>query len=450
MLCTPIVRAVDAAASAGNQDLGPGETMERTRVRPLMTRVLCWSVVPALLLATFAVQSAQAQSPDDLRDQLQRDLREQLQEAERELTEQFERRMAQLREEFQRRLQQLREFYGRLLEMLDGEAEPQPEPPVEPEPQPQAPPTLGVEIGELTPEVRRMLDLDDVGVLVLRVVEGMPAAGVLRVNDVIVSVNRKPIGTIDQMRAAVQSHNTAEPMEIRLIRSGRELTVKVLFAGGEDDGRSELERELDDAWRDADPDGGEADPAPAPNAGTGWIGFTVAPSASPDEPGLYVTNIVDRGPAWRAGVLVGDRIIAVGGVDLTDNAGLRKALATRGPRRHARHHGHPRRRKAESEHQTRRTAVAAGFPGETDGGATVGDAGPLPGGPLPLWRVALAAAVMMVAAGCGAAPRCPNVRGRHRGCRRRAAGAPDGALPRADRGRPAAADRRHAGCAARP
>jgi Lon-like protease len=72
-------------------------------------------------------------------------------------------------------------------------------------------------------------------VVVASVVKGTPAVGKLHAADVIVAVDGQPIGTPDEVRAAVRRHRPGEDVTFDLVRSGSDRKVTVRAAGAEDD-----------------------------------------------------------------------------------------------------------------------------------------------------------------------------------------------------------------------
>lgn len=76
---------------------------------------------------------------------------------------------------------------------------------------------------------------------------------------------------------------------------------------------------------DADPPGAPP-PAAAPSAGPGWLGVTMDPGG---DLGVRVEHVVRTSPAARAGVRVGDRIVAVDGEAVTAPAQVTRRVGAR-------------------------------------------------------------------------------------------------------------------------
>jgi serine protease Do len=96
-------------------------------------------------------------------------------------------------------------------------------------------PRLGVQLLDATPELREHLGGDaDSGVLVSKVIEGMPAAEAgLRVGDLIVAVDGEPVEHVGDLVHAL-SDREGQEVEIEVVRDHRRATVRVALR--EDDG----------------------------------------------------------------------------------------------------------------------------------------------------------------------------------------------------------------------
>jgi len=97
-------------------------------------------------------------------------------------------------------------------------------------------PKLGVQLVDTTPELRRHLGgSDERGVLVSKVLSGTPAqrAGIA-VGDLIVSVDGKPVGSVEDLRAALEGHE-GKTFRVAVVREGRPLDLEVTFPKPEDE-----------------------------------------------------------------------------------------------------------------------------------------------------------------------------------------------------------------------
>ncbi len=95
---------------------------------------------------------------------------------------------------------------------------------------------MGVGIQDLTPELAQYYGIkDQKGVLVTQVFPGDPAdkAGI-KVRDVIVAVDGKPVVTSRELSSAVAGMAIGKQVPVKLLREGRELTVKVLLTERKD------------------------------------------------------------------------------------------------------------------------------------------------------------------------------------------------------------------------
>ncbi len=98
-------------------------------------------------------------------------------------------------------------------------------------------PTIGVQLGDLTPEAREALNLpaNEVGVVVEGVNPDKPAADAgLQAGDVILSVNQKPVKSANEAKAAVAEAGKAGRKGVLLLvqRQGEQMFVTVPFAAG--------------------------------------------------------------------------------------------------------------------------------------------------------------------------------------------------------------------------
>jgi S1-C subfamily serine protease len=96
-------------------------------------------------------------------------------------------------------------------------------------------PTLGIELTQMTPELRRHLGSDgEAGVLVARVIEGSPAErGGIAVGDLIVSVAGSSIEDAGDISGALEGQG-GRTLEVGVIRDGRPVSLPVRIADTDD------------------------------------------------------------------------------------------------------------------------------------------------------------------------------------------------------------------------
>jgi serine protease Do len=95
---------------------------------------------------------------------------------------------------------------------------------------------MGVGIQDLTAELAQYYGIkDQKGVLVTQVFPGDPAdkAGIMS-KDVIIAVNGKPVGTSRELSSAVAGMPVGKEVPVKILRDGREQTVKVQLAERKD------------------------------------------------------------------------------------------------------------------------------------------------------------------------------------------------------------------------
>lgn len=161
---------------------------------------------------------------------------------------------------------------------------------------------LGVTIQELTPELSQKFGLEkSKGALVSDVAKGSPAdkGGIMR-GDIILEFNGKEVKDVGNLRNMVAQSKVGSDVSIKILRSGKEYTVRLVIA--------ELPREVAEAVPSNLPDDLEA------GALTGLsvmsltkeiarqLGFTK------DEKGVVVVRVDPASPADEAGIKKGDVI----------------------------------------------------------------------------------------------------------------------------------------------
>lgn len=146
---------------------------------------------------------------------------------------------------------------------------------------------IGIRIQDVTPELQQAFDLDNgqQGVLVTDVVKDSPAdkAG-LKAGDLILSVDGRPTPNSGQLRHRIAFTNVGEKVELKLLRDGKPLTLKVkVGVSNTKSGDLHLHRLLD--------------------------GINLAPSA--DGRGVEITEVDPQSNPAAAGLRSGDVILSI-------------------------------------------------------------------------------------------------------------------------------------------
>ncbi len=152
---------------------------------------------------------------------------------------------------------------------------------------------LGVETMPVDPTVAVQLNLaKGTGIVVRRVAEGSPAAGVLQPHDILTKLDDQILVNMPQLTVLVRNRQVGDEVKLTYIRGGKEITAKVKLA----------EREVPKLAWDAPAGGpvmsffGHAQPG----GGAGAFGFT---QALPATPGLAVPGMPAAPGAETADVL---------------------------------------------------------------------------------------------------------------------------------------------------
>jgi len=190
-------------------------------------------------------------------------------------------------------------------------------------------PALGVSITEVTPEDAEVFKLDRIqGVVAQDFQENSPArrAGVQQ-GDVIVAVDSKPIQHVGQFQRIVASYHPGDQVTLGVIRYGARRQVRVQLSEAPPPEQPEQV-----AQRTAAP--------PASDTGASKLGVAVAPLTpeiarqlgyTNNPGGIVVTDVQPYGPAGRAGLGRGTRVLAVDGQAVNDVAAFRQAMARKRP-----------------------------------------------------------------------------------------------------------------------
>ena len=161
---------------------------------------------------------------------------------------------------------------------------------------------LGVTIQEMTPEIAQKFGLEKSrGALVSDVTKGSPAekAGILR-GDIVIEFNRKEVKDVASLRNMVSQSKVGSDVLIKILRSGKEYTVRLVVA--------ELPREVAEVAPDQMPDDSEM----GAFSGLTVMGLTKEIARqlglSKDERGVVVVKVEPATPADEAGIKKGDII----------------------------------------------------------------------------------------------------------------------------------------------
>jgi len=161
---------------------------------------------------------------------------------------------------------------------------------------------LGVTIQELTPELSQKFGIEkSKGALVSDVAKGSPAekAGIIR-GDIILELNGKEVKDVGSLRNMVAQSKVGSEVSIKILRSGKEYTVRLVIA--------ELPREVAEVVPNQIPDDSEL------GALTGLTVMSLTKEIarqlgfSKDEKGVVVVRVEPESPADEAGIKKGDII----------------------------------------------------------------------------------------------------------------------------------------------
>src|SRR5437870_2186071 len=72
--------------------------------------------------------------------------------------------------------------------------------------------------------------IEGAGARVVEIVKGMPADGVLHVDDVITSIDGKPVTSAADLAPLIRRHKASESASLKVRRDGKDLTLKVKTA----------------------------------------------------------------------------------------------------------------------------------------------------------------------------------------------------------------------------
>jgi len=190
-------------------------------------------------------------------------------------------------------------------------------------------PALGVSITEVTPEDAEVFRLQRIqGVVAQDFQTNSPArrAGVQQ-GDVIVAVDDKPIQRVGQFQRIVASYHPGDEVTLDLVRYGQRRQVKVRLDEApppEKHAQAAQAPQAAPAETEAGSKLGVAVGALTPDIAR-QLGYSGNPG------GIVVTDVQPYGPAARAGIDRGTRILAVDGERVNDVSAFRAAMSRKRP-----------------------------------------------------------------------------------------------------------------------
>ncbi len=187
---------------------------------------------------------------------------------------------------------------------------------------------LGVSIQDLTPELAEQFGIErGGGALVAEVIDDTPAAKAdLEAGDVIVEIDGEPIKDSNDLRNTIARIKPDTKTEFTIVRDGEQRTLTVKL--GERPDRDQLAR-------------GRPPSRPADPKETSFAGMTVANMTeaiadqlgiSPDVNGVVVVDVETGSRADRADVMIGDVILRVNRMKVTDVSEFKTAAGRAGDR----------------------------------------------------------------------------------------------------------------------
>ena len=178
-------------------------------------------------------------------------------------------------------------------------------------------PRLGVAVAPVGEDLAGYLGISG-GALVLSVEKGSPAekAG-FKARDIIIEWNGKAIRSAADLAAKVKHASPGKTVEVKVLRRGKEVTLKPKLGGGEVKAREKKKKE-----------------AEKPEAG--FLGVAYGPVPPPvaeylglgDSPGVMVVDVVDGSPAEKAGLKERDIIRKLNGKPVKGPERFRRLIAS--------------------------------------------------------------------------------------------------------------------------
>lgn len=214
---------------------------------------------------------------------------------------------------------------------------------------------LGVKLQDLTPSMAKALQLDDrPGVMINEVITGGPAqkAGLVE-GDVILHLNGQAVSDYAALSESLRAFAPDQTASLLVLRDGKQKTVEVELGKRENlDDLKELEKLENLPWPegenphvyfygnregdgDSENDGEHRIIIRTMDDDRGWLGVKLDALNGQlgeyfgvkDGTGVLVTEVVEDGPAAKAGLQAGDVIVKVGDADVASPDALHEALA---------------------------------------------------------------------------------------------------------------------------
>jgi S1-C subfamily serine protease len=168
---------------------------------------------------------------------------------------------------------------------------------------------LGITIDDVSADIAQLYGLKEAqGALITQVVEGSAAekAGI-RIGDVVVSVNDKPVKSRNELRLAISQLRAGQTVRVGVVRDGK---------------TSQVSASIPEIAADAPPIAKETTPQESNEIHTGFDGAALADA--PDDGGAVVRSVDPGSPAAQNSLRAGDIIIGVNRGKVTTLSQLRE------------------------------------------------------------------------------------------------------------------------------
>ncbi len=196
---------------------------------------------------------------------------------------------------------------------------------------------LGITMSRISDSMARALQLEDGGVLVDEVADGSPAATAgLQPGDVIVGIDGERVGGSKDLARVVRDCGPGDQVVVTVRRGGEERELVVTLGersrekrmvwsfGGEDGDAPAILR-----WNGKDLEANAIFEAFGLGQDRGFLG--IVPRPDDDRPGVVIGSLTGKSAAASAGLREGDRIVALDGQEIADNAALHGFLENTEP-----------------------------------------------------------------------------------------------------------------------
>ncbi len=167
---------------------------------------------------------------------------------------------------------------------------------------------LGVVIQEVTPEIAEAIGVKE-GILVAQVMKGSPAdkAG-LKVGDVIVEVNGKPIDKVRDLQFSIMKTKPGTEVELKVVRDGKKLSLRVKVGQLPEKGAT-----------------------PGLDTQEGDLGLSLRNPTTEEKrkfglEGAIVVSVAPGSPAYESGIHPGDVILRVNNVPIRTKEDFYRAV----------------------------------------------------------------------------------------------------------------------------